>query len=63
LKEIVDEGKTGYTVQPNSKDVADGILKFYTNWNETNFPSHIEKYKKQFTWEEFIRKLEDLINK
>lgn len=62
LKEIVDEGKTGYTVQPNSKDVADGILKFYTNWNETNFPSHIEKYKKQFTWEEFIRKLEDLIN-
>jgi len=61
LKEIVDEGKTGYTVQPNFEDVADGILTFFEKQMKLDFQAEIEEYKQQFSWNVFVEKLENLI--
>jgi glycosyltransferase involved in cell wall biosynthesis len=60
LKEIVIDGKTGLVVNPNTNDIAEGILKFYRIQNKTDFESHIHKFKQQFSWRVFIEKLETL---
>ncbi|MFQ6678157.1 MAG: glycosyltransferase [Fidelibacterota bacterium] len=60
LKEIVIDGQTGLVVNPNPNDIAVGILKFYRIQNSTDFDSHIQEFKQQFSWRVFIEKLETL---
>ena len=61
LKEIVLDGKTGLVVKPDADHIANGVIKFYNIWSETDFDSDIEEFKQQFTWNIFIEKLEQLI--
>jgi D-inositol-3-phosphate glycosyltransferase len=43
LAEFVDEGKTGFVVQPNSPDViVEGVQKFFKVNGKVDFASHIE---------------------
>ena len=37
LGEIVQEGKTGYLVNPDSVEIANSIIKYYTNSDKINF--------------------------
>jgi len=60
LKEIVIDGQTGLVVNPNTNDIAAGILKFYRIQNNTDFETHIQKFKQQFSWRVFLKKLEML---
>lgn len=61
LKEIVRDGKTGLVVEPDADHIANGIIKFYNIWSDTDFDSEIEKYKQQFSWNVFIKELEKLV--
>jgi len=62
LSEIVNDGKTGYVVQPDAGSIANGILQFYNDYERVDFADQIESYKQRFTWNEFIHQLENIIS-
>jgi glycosyltransferase involved in cell wall biosynthesis len=44
LAEFVDEGKTGFIVNPNSKDaIFEGVEKFLNSRGKTDFAIHIQE--------------------
>lgn len=61
LMEIVENDRTGYVVQPNATDIAQGILTYYEKKDSIDFPKEIEKYKTRFSWEEFLNKMITLV--
>ena len=61
LKEIVNEGKTGFTVQPNAQNFAEGIINYYKVKETTDFRAEIENYKQRFSWNEFINQIKTLV--
>ena len=62
LKEIVNEGKTGFTVQPNAQNFAEGIINYYKVKETTDFRAEIENYKQRFSWNEFINQIKTLVS-
>ena len=62
LPEIVDEGKTGYCVEPNSNAFAKAIKAFYENDNISEMNSNISQYKSQFSWDAMVKAIEKLVN-
>ena len=62
LSEIVNDGKTGYVIQPDAGSIANGILQFYNDYEQVDFADKIESYKQRFTWNEFIHQIENIIS-
>jgi len=62
LPEIVDEGKTGYCVEPNSNAFAKAIKAFYEKDNISEMNSNISEYKSQFSWDAMVKAIEKLVN-
>lgn len=57
LAELIPNEKAGYVVNPNSKEIAGAIYKFYTLNKETAFSEYAAEEKKKYSWEEFIRNI------
>ena len=62
LPEIVDEGKTGYCVEPSSNAFAKAIKAFYEKDNINELNSNISDYKSQFSWDAIVNAIEELVN-
>ena len=62
LPEIVDEGKTGYCVEPSSNAFAEAIKAFYEKDNISELNSNISDYKSQFSWNAMVNAIEELVN-
>ena len=62
LPEIVDEGKTGYCVEPSSNAFAKAIKAFYDKDNINELNSNISDYKSQFSWDGIVNAIEELVN-
>jgi glycosyltransferase involved in cell wall biosynthesis len=63
LPEIVDEGKSGYVVNPNSpEDVADCLSKNFKEDNFSKMPTFIESFKQRYSWENMVTQIEELVN-
>jgi len=62
LPEIVDEGKTGYCVEPSSNAFAKAIKAFYEKDNISEMNSNISDYKSQFSWDNMVKAIEKLVN-
>ncbi len=60
LPEIVDEGKTGFCVEPNPGSFADAIRSFYSIEDKESFRSNIAEYKKRFSWDAMVKTVEEL---
>ena len=63
LGEIVQEGKTGYVVKPDSFEIANSIIKYYSNSDKVNFKENIKIYNKNFSWDKFIEVIESFVVK
>jgi len=63
LGEIVQEGKTGYLVNPDSDEIANSIIKYYTNSDKINFKENIKVYNKNFSWDKFVEAIQSIIVK
>ena len=50
LSEIVPNGKVGYVVEPNEKDIADALIDFYTNNRVEEFVGNTKEEKKKYLW-------------
>ena len=63
LGEIVQEGKTGYVVTPNSVEISNSIIKYYRNSDKINFKEKIKVYKKNFSWDKFVETIQSIVVK
>lgn len=55
LSEVVENGKTGYIVPPeSSQDLAKAIIKFFLDGHLDEFSNNVRKEKYKFSWERMV---------
>lgn len=54
LKEIVPDGKAGYVVEQNIREIANAILDYFEQGRETEFTGGVKAEKKKYEWKTFI---------
>jgi D-inositol-3-phosphate glycosyltransferase len=54
LAEIIPQGKCGYVVQPNTKEIADSLCDFYENKREEQLSEGMREEKKKYDWKIFV---------
>ena len=63
LSEIIPDGKCGFVVQPDPKEIASRILDFYTLKKESDFSAAMAEEKKKYEWSVFVAGLMELYEK
>lgn len=59
LKDIINDGKTGFVVQPRSSlSLSDAIIKFYRKNKSKPFSLNVIKERKKFSWKALIKIIE-----
>lgn len=61
LPEIVPDGKIGYVVEPDSKQIADALSRFFREQKQDEFEHNIVEEKKKYAWSTFTSVLSELI--
>jgi D-inositol-3-phosphate glycosyltransferase len=61
LAEIVPDGKVGYVIKPDSKEIAEAIIKFYTEEKETEFTGNVKIEKEKYSWERMTETIDKLL--
>ena len=62
LPEAVEDGKTGFVVDPESPDkLADAILKFYAGDYEAKFSRNIKENAGAFSWNSEVKTIEEFL--
>lgn len=51
LAEIVPDGKIGYVAEPSADSIADALVRYYEQNNETAFTEGIREEKKKYGWD------------
>jgi glycosyltransferase involved in cell wall biosynthesis len=55
LPEVVDEGRTGYLVNPGDpRALADAVIRFFEEQKESEFVDNIRHEKEKFSWERLV---------
>lgn len=57
LPEIVQDGKTGFVVQPKEDEIAMAVINFFKNASFQEFRNNVKEYKEQYSWSSFCKKL------
>lgn len=60
LPEIVPDGKIGYVVEPDSKQIADALCRFFEENKQEEFERNVEEEKKKYAWSTFTKVMEEL---
>jgi D-inositol-3-phosphate glycosyltransferase len=61
LSEIVPDGRVGYVVNPESKEIANAIVKFYIHNKEAEFIANVILEKEKYTWERMLETIDRLL--
>lgn len=61
LPEIVPDGKIGYVVEPNAKQIADALCRFFEEHKQEEFERNIVEEKKKYAWSTFTHVLSELL--
>ncbi len=54
LAEIVPDGKIGYVVEPDAKQIADALVRYYDGNCEEAFSAAVGEEKKKYTWDKMV---------
>jgi D-inositol-3-phosphate glycosyltransferase len=57
LREIVPDGKCGYVVKSDSKDIAEAIIDYFSNNREAVFTEGVKQEKEKFGWDKMTRSI------
>lgn len=60
LAEIVHDGEMGYVVQPDGKEIADAIVRYYDEGREEAFIEAVREEKKKYGWDKMTEAIEKL---
>jgi len=63
LSEIIPDGIIGYVVEPDSLNIADALVDFYTNERMAEFEINIVDEKKKFSWANMVNSFLFIYNK
>ena len=63
LGEIVINGKSGYVVEPDAKQIADALYDFFANSRNTKFEEGVREEKRKYAWSIMTCKILDLYKK
>ena len=61
LAEIVPNGKVGYVVKPDVKQIADALVHFYENNKEAEFSNFAKEEKKKYSWEKMLSSIDEVL--
>ena len=60
LPEVVEDGKTGYIVEPCQPDeIAEAVLDFFQNQDQKKMQADIQKHSNKFSWDCLINAVEN----
>ncbi len=62
LAEIIPNGKVGYVVSPDEKEIARALTDFFRNDRKAEFEANVSLEKKKFSWSNMVRTIEDVLN-
>ena len=63
LPEVVEDGKTGYLVQPrSSQELAEAIVKYFRENSAVRFKKNIEQESYKFSWDRMVDDIENLFD-
>lgn len=57
LPEMVEHGKAGYVVKPDSEAIAEAIADFFINGRAKPMTSALKEAKKRFSWEKLVESI------
>lgn len=60
LSEMVPDGVTGSVVEPDVKDIAQAIARFFEEDKEEEFVENIKKEKLKFSWERMLEAIDEV---
>ncbi len=63
LAEFVPDGKVGYVVQPDEKEIASAIVRFFKEGKEDEFSRNAAIEKQQYSWSRMVDDIDQLIQK
>jgi glycosyltransferase involved in cell wall biosynthesis len=58
LSEMVPDGKVGYVVEPDSKQIADALFKYFSEDMESQFVENVKEEKKRFSWDILLKSID-----
>ena len=62
LPEVVEDGKTGYVVPPNTPQaIAAAVVRFFVEQKEQEFRDHIRVGKARFSWHHLVDQIERVV--
>ena len=61
LAEIVPDGKVGYVVQPDAKEIADALVRYYDEGREAAFTEAVREEKRKYGWDKMVESINELI--
>ena len=63
LPEIVPDGKIGYVTEPDSKQIADALCKFFEEHHQEEFEKNIVEEKQKYAWSTFTEAIGSVFKK
>lgn len=61
LPEIVPDGKIGYVVEPDSRAIADALVRYFQEQKEVSFTEGAKEEKKKYAWTEMTKAIEKVM--
>lgn len=61
LAEIVPDGKVGYVINPDIKELSNAIIKFYKEEKETEFIGNVLIEKQKYSWDRMLETIDELL--
>ena len=59
LPDVIDEGKTGYLVEPgNPKQLAQAVIRYFKEERETEFSENVRREAWRFSWDRMVENIE-----
>ncbi len=60
LSEIVTDNRDGYVVEPDSKQIADAIFKYFDKDQERKFTENVKEDKMRFSWDKMLQAIDNV---
>lgn len=60
LPEIVPDGKIGYVVEPKANEIADALVRYYTEGKEDIFTQGVRQEKEKYAWPRLLDAISQL---
>ena len=62
LPEIVPDGKIGYVTEPDAKQIADALYRFFQEQKQEEFERNVVEEKKKYAWSRFVEVMGEVIH-